>query len=243
MKFKIIFLRNIDIPITNGRNPVILAQYKRLNMQELNQKPDLRSIKNIIFDFGNVLLNINPSLTASAFKSLGIKDEADFFGGRSSIELMVKFERGQASSEEFIRAISAAVTSKISDQQIIDAWNSLLLDFPPERIELLKNLGQKYRLFLLSNTNQIHYEAYMYDFQQRYSFSLDSLFEKLWFSHQIGLSKPDTAIFEYVLKDKSLLPEETLFIDDTLMHVEAARKTGMKAWHLLPGVEICKALS
>jgi putative hydrolase of the HAD superfamily len=214
-----------------------------LNMEEINKKPDLSNIKNIIFDFGNVLLNINPSLTAIAFKSLGIKDEADFFGGRSSLELMVKFERGQATSEEFIRAISAAVTGEINDQQIIDAWNALLIDFPPERIELLKTLGQKYRLFLLSNTNQIHYEAYMHDFQQRYGFSLDTLFEKLWFSHQIGLSKPDTTIFEYVLKDKSLIPEETLFIDDTLMHVEAARKTGMQAWHLLPGVEICDALS
>ena len=243
MKVRILFLHNVHIPLNNDRNQLILRQFKRLNMQDINQKPDLSNIKNIIFDFGNVLLNINPSLTAIAFKSLGIKDEADFFGGRSSLELMVKFERGQATSEEFIRAISAAVTGEINDQQIIDAWNALLLDFPPERIELLTTLGQKYRLFLLSNTNQIHYEAYMHNFQQRYGFSLDILFEKLWFSHQIGLSKPDTAIFEYVLKDKSLLTEETLFIDDTLMHVEAARKTGMKAWHLLPGVEICNALS
>lgn len=211
-------------------------------MEKIVQKPDLKNIKNIIFDFGNVLLNINPALTAEAFKKLGIKDESDFFGGRSSIELMVKYERGQATSEEFIQAISASVSDKVTSEQIIDAWNALLLDFPSMRVELLQQLRSDYRLFLLSNTNQIHFEKYTQQFQAIYGYPLESLFEKMWFSHQIGLSKPDTAVFEFVLKDKNLNPAETLFIDDTLMHVEAARKSGIYGWHLTQGSDVCEIL-
>lgn len=211
-------------------------------MEKIVQKPDLKNIKNIIFDFGNVLLNINPALTAEAFKKLGIKDESDFFGGRSSIELMVKYERGQATSEEFIQAISASVSDKVTSDQIIDAWNALLLDFPSKRVDLLKQLKSDYRLFLLSNTNQIHFEKYTQQFQAIYGYPLESLFEKMWFSHQIGLSKPDTAVFEFVLKDKNLNPAETLFIDDTLMHVESARKSGIYGWHLTQGSDICEIL-
>ncbi len=211
-------------------------------MEKIVQKPDLKNIKNIIFDFGNVLLNINPALTAEAFKKLGIKDESDFFGGRSSIELMVKYERGQATSEEFIQAISASVSDKVTSEQIIDAWNALLLDFPSIRVELLQQLRSDYRLFLLSNTNQIHFEKYTQQFQAIYGYPLESLFEKMWFSHQIGLSKPDTAVFEFVLKDKNLNPAETLFIDDTLMHVEAARKSGIYGWHLTQGSDVCEIL-
>lgn len=211
-------------------------------MEKIVQKPDLKNIKNIIFDFGNVLLNINPALTAEAFKKLGIKDESDFFGGRSSIELMVKYERGQATSEEFIQAISASVSDKVTSEQIIDAWNALLLDFPSMRVELLQQLRSDYRLFLLSNTNQIHFEKYTQQFQAIYGYPLESLFEKMWFSHQIGLSKPDTAVFEFVLKDKNLYPAETLFIDDTLMHVEAARKSGIYGWHLTQGSDVCEIL-
>lgn len=211
-------------------------------MEKIVQKPDLKNIKNIIFDFGNVLLNINPALTAEAFKKLGIKDESDFFGGRSSIELMVKYERGQATSEEFIQAISASVSDKVTSDHIIDAWNALLLDFPSIRVELLQQLRSDYRLFLLSNTNQIHFEKYTQQFQAIYGYPLESLFEKMWFSHQIGLSKPDTAVFEFVLKDKNLNPAETLFIDDTLMHVEAARKSGIYGWHLTQGSDVCEIL-
>lgn len=211
-------------------------------MKNLNQKPDLKNIKNIIFDFGNVLLNINPALTAEAFKKLGIKDESDFFGGRSSIGLMVKYERGQATSEEFIQAISASVSDIVTNKEIIDAWNALLLDFPTKRVELLQQLRSEYRLFLLSNTNQIHFEKYTHQFQAIYGYPLESLFEKMWFSHQIGLSKPDTAVFEFVLKDKNLNPAETLFIDDTLMHVEAARKSGIYGWHLTQGSDVCEIL-
>lgn len=208
-------------------------------MSEINDKPDLGSIRNLIFDFGNVLLNIDPKRSSEAFRQLGVKDETDFFGSRSSLELMVEFERGQVSPEEFRNTVLRSLQPGITPEQVDAAWNALLLDFPPRRVELLKQLRNHYRIYLLSNSNQIHYVSYTAAFMRNYGFPLTELFDKMWFSQQIGLSKPDPEIFRYVLNEGWLHPEETLFIDDTLVHVEAARKAGIRAWHLLPGTDVC----
>ncbi|MBW6490721.1 MAG: HAD family phosphatase [Lentimicrobium sp.] len=212
-------------------------------MKKINQKPDITNIKNIIFDFGNVLLNINPELTAKAFRELGLRDETDFFGGRGSLELMLRFERGQATPDEFREGVASSMKHMVTNNQIDEAWNALLLDFPKARVELMRKLAKTHRIFLLSNSNQIHYDMFTSDFERNYGYPLESLFEKMWFSHQIGLSKPDSAIFEFVLKDKNLIPAETIFIDDTLLHVEAAQKTGIQALHLQSGTDVCDLLS
>lgn len=206
------------------------------------EKINLTGIKNIIFDFGQVLLNIDPQLSAKAFTRLGIREGEDFWGSRSSSEALINLEKGVISPDEFRNSALEKLVQGITPQQIDDAWNALLLDLPAERVELLKSLENKYRLFLLSNTNQIHYECYMSRFVKEYGFGLGELFEKLWFSHQIGLAKPDPEIFRYVLKDAGLMAEETLFIDDTLVHVEAARSVGINAWYLEQGTDICQLL-
>jgi putative hydrolase of the HAD superfamily len=113
---------------------------------------------------------------------------------------------------------------------------------PPRRVKKLIELKSKYRLFLLSNSNQIHYECYISRFEKEFGFPLDNLFEKLWFSHHLGMVKPDPEIFSFVLKDAGLKPNETLFIDDTLVHVEAAKSIGINAWNLLPGTDISELL-
>jgi len=205
-------------------------------------KTDLRGIKNIIFDFGNILLNIEPNLSAKAFTELGIREGADFWGSRASSEMLIGLEKGAISPDEFRTAALEMLVPGVTPQQIDDAWNALLLDLPAKRVELLKSLGKKYRLFLLSNSNQIHYECYMGRFEKEFGFRMDDLFEKLWFSHHLGMVKPDPEIFRYVLNDADLKPEETLFIDDTLVHVEAARALGINAWHLLPEEDICELL-
>jgi len=205
-----------------------------------NKKIDLAGIKNIIFDFGQVLLNINPELSAKAFIRLGIREGVDFWGSRSSSEALINLEKGVISPDEFRNSALEKLVQGVTPQQVDDAWNALLLDLPAKRVELLKSLGNKYRLFLLSNTNQIHYECYVSRFVKEYGFGLGELFEKLWFSHQIGLVKPDPEIFRYVLKDAGLKADETLFIDDTMMHVVAAQSVGINAWHLLPGTDICE---
>lgn len=207
-----------------------------------SEKINLTGIKNIIFDFGQVLLNINPGLSAEAFTKLGIRDGVDFWGSRNSSELLIGLEKGMLSPDDFRNGALQMLVPGISHQQVDDAWNALLLDLPVKRVEMLKLLKPHYRLFLLSNSNQIHYDCYMGRFEKEYGYSMELLFEKLWFSFQLGLLKPDPEIFRYVLNEAGLIPEETLFIDDTLVHVEAARSVGINAFHLKPGLEICNLL-
>lgn len=212
------------------------------NYIRMREKIELNGIKNIIFDFGNVLLNIDPARSAKAFMELGIKDGVDFWGSRSSSDLLIGLEKGAITPDEFRKRALEMLVSGVTPQQVDEAWNALLLDLPPKRIEKLNELKAKYRLFLLSNSNQIHYECYMSRFENEFGFSLDTLFEKLWFSHQLGMVKPHQEIFRFVLNDAGLNPAETLFIDDTLIHVEAARSLGIKAWHLEAGMDITELI-
>jgi len=206
------------------------------------EKINLNGIKNIIFDFGQVLLNIRPELSAKAFEKLGIKDGVDFWGSRSSSDLLIGLEKGVITPDEFRKGALDKLVPGVTPQQVDEAWNALLLDMPPRRVKKLIELKSKYRLFLLSNSNQIHYECYISRFEKEFGFPLDNLFEKLWFSHHLGMVKPDPEIFSFVLKDAGLKPNETLFIDDTLVHVEAAKSIGINAWNLLPGTDISELL-
>lgn len=203
---------------------------------------DLTGIKNIIFDFGNVLLNIDPARSAKAFTELGIKEGVDFWGSRSSSDLLIGLEKGTITPDEFRKGALVMLVPGVTSQQVDEAWNSLLLDLPPKRVEKLEALKSQYRLFLLSNSNQIHYECFMSRFEKEFGFPMDELFEKLFFSHQVGMVKPDKEIFRFVLNDAGLNPDETFFIDDTLVHVEAARSLGIKAWHLESGTDVTELL-
>lgn len=204
-------------------------------------KPDLSGIKNIIFDFGRVLLNINPALTTEALIKLKFKPNAGL-EGRKDDDVVALLESGKISSEEFIDIVMKAVDESTTTDDVINAWNAMLLDFPESHVNCLRNLKNSYRLFLLSNSNQIHYDYYVRSFKDVHGFELGELFEKMWFSFEVGLIKPNTEIFRYVLKDGAIKAEETLFIDDTLMHVEAARKVGIRAYHLLGNDDICDIL-
>src|SRR5205823_3635700 len=117
--------------------------------------------------------------------------------------------------------------AEISDQDVIDAWNALLLEFPPERIGLLKELKSRYRLFLFSNTNAIHYNKFRQMYHNSFSGELEDLFEKAYFSHSLGHRKPDTGGFELIIKENRLDPKQTLFVDDAFINVEGALKVGL----------------
>lgn len=194
--------------------------------------PDLNGIRNIIFDFGRVLLNIDVPKSQKALAELGFitgvkkrKEEDD--------EAVILYESGKISSQDFIKLILSVLEDKSTpESKIVGAWNEMLLDFPENHILTLRKLKKHYNIFLLSNSNELHFEKYTNDFRIRYGFEMSTLFDKMWFSYQIGAVKPDPTIFEYVLEDGKLDPSETLFIDDTLMHVEVARKLGIRAYHL-----------
>lgn len=190
-------------------------------------------IRNIIFDFGGVLCNIDVERTKKAFIGLGQKR---FDTGQSitrTTGLFEALETGTIAPAAFRDHVRKMFDHPVSDEAIDTAWNALLLDFPEPRVRLLEALKGRYRIFLLSNSNVIHYDSYSAQFARQYGYrDLDALFEKAWFSYRIGLKKPDREIFEFVLRDGGLDPNETLFIDDTLVHVEGARSAGLHGWHL-----------
>jgi len=185
-------------------------------------------IKNIIFDFGGVILNIDYCLSEKAFEKLGFKDFRHFYSQASQKNLFDRLEKGFITPANFRKEIRQFIPVAVSDSQIDDAWNSMLLDLPEERIHLLERLKTKYRLFLLSNTNEIHYASFSSYMKGKFNRDIfTELFERAYMSFELKMRKPDAEIFEYVLKQNKLEKEETLFIDDSIQHIEGATKVGI----------------
>jgi len=191
-------------------------------------------IKNIIFDFGDIFINLDKQI---------IFREAERFGGSlqltpKMIQINNDFEIGAISPEEFILALHD-IYPKATPEEITAIWNGMLLDFPDYRLDFISNLAQenKYRLFLLSNTNAIHipYEAKKMG-QEKFA-RFKNCFERFYLSHEIGMRKPNAEIFEFVLNENGLKAEETFFIDDTKENTDAAERLGIQCWNLQVGKE------
>lgn len=189
-------------------------------------------VKNIIFDLGGVILNLDFNKTASAFTALGVNNFNEYFTQYHSHPLFRQLETGAIADASFYDNLRNTAAITASNPEIDAAWNAMLLDFPEDRIQRLRQLSGRYRIFLFSNTNAIHYNAFQQSFGEQYGYHFDSLFEKAWYSHLIGYRKPDIASFHYIINDGRLVADETLFIDDTLPNVEAARAAGLQAAHL-----------
>ncbi|MCX6276667.1 MAG: HAD family phosphatase [Bacteroidetes bacterium] len=189
--------------------------------------------RNLIFDFGGVICNIDVKLTQQAFISLGLKTFDTKKSISASSGLFEKIETGVITTEQFRTELKHFISNPVTDSQIDNAWNALLLDIPASRIRLLEQVRTHYRIFLLSNSNEIHYFKFLENFQQEYRYrDFDALFEKAYFSFNIGLKKPAREIFEFVIEKSNINPAETIFIDDTLVHVEGARQVGIHGYHL-----------
>ena len=200
----------------------------------------MQNIRNIIFDLGGVILNIDFKKTEAAFKLLGWDSFSEYISQFHISELFENYETGKIDDLQFVEGISALMGKAANNENIIEAWNALLLDFPRERIALLKKLKSKYRTFLLSNTNAIHLNEFQARLHQNEGVYLEDLFEKAYYSHVVRLRKPSTEIFELVLRENNLDPAETLFIDDTASNFEGARKLGIQVYHLEPGNDITR---
>jgi len=208
----------------------------RLNLSKIshpifeNSRPDV--IENFIFDFGGVICNLDFKRTEKRFISLGFQISDPEYAVSGS-KIFDDLETGDISPKEFRDKLRRFFLNPVTDNQIDDAWNALLLDIPEPRIRLLEKLRKHNRIFLLSNSNVIHYQKYLENFRQQYGYpDFDALFEKAYFSFHLGCKKPSREIFTHVLDHVSLNPTKTLFIDDTLMHVEGARDAGIHAHHL-----------
>ena len=195
----------------------------------------VKSIRNIIFDLGGVILNINPQLTVDAFRNLGWNDFYDANNQSLFKELFYNLEKGGSSPGAFRDNVGKMIVNQKDDTEIDKAWTAMILDIPADRVRYLEKLKSSYRIFLLSNTNEIHRMKFHRDFESDFGYSLYDLFERNFYSHEMGKRKPDPQIYLEALKEAGLNPEETLFIDDMKENIEAARTLRMQVLHIQPG--------
>lgn len=195
-------------------------------------------IKNLILDFGDIFINLNKPATGKAMQSFGfteITPELD--------HIFKEYEKGLISSDQFLNATNT-IFPKATRKNLIDAWNTILLDFPDYRLKFLEDLYacKKYRLFLLSNTNAIHMDFVKNQMGTDRYHRFKNCFEVFYLSYKMKMRKPDAEIFEFVLKENNLLAQETLFVDDTKENTDAAAKLGIYTWNLIVGKEDITAL-
>ncbi len=198
----------------------------------------MAKLKNIILDLGGVLMNIDYNNTSDAFIKLGVKDFKSMYGQFSADELFSSFETGAITQAQFLKTMIAR-DETLTAESITLAWNAMLLDFRLESLDFLERLADRYTLYLLSNTNIIHKTSFDEIFaRETGKKSIDEYFTKVYYSHLVGLRKPNDDIFTYLLADAGIKAEETLFIDDSANNIEAARKLGIRSHLLLPNEKI-----
>ncbi len=199
----------------------------------------MAALKNIIFDLGGVLLNIDYRKTADAFVQLGYDEFDKMYGQFTADELFTKLETGKVSNDDFYQVLISARKKEVSESDIKSAWNRMLLNWRTESLAFLETLSAIYKIYLLSNTNAIHLEAFNDILRKTNSMeSIDHLFTKAYYSHEINFRKPNADIFEFVARDAGILPGETLFIDDSENNIKTAAGLGFKTHLLLAGEQI-----
>jgi putative hydrolase of the HAD superfamily len=192
----------------------------------------MQNIKNIIFDYGNVIFHIDFAKVQQSFKALGISNVDEFYGHLQQDAIFDQFDRGQIDAGTFRDRIRVKANNPdLTNDEIDAAWNSILVGIADGTHDLLLKLKDKYRTFLLSNINEIHFTFIMKYLKKEFGFdNNDHLFEKLYYSHFTGMRKPELAIFEKVLTKNNLNPAETLFIDDSPQHLAAAKTLGIQTF-------------
>ncbi len=198
----------------------------------------IKGIRHIIFDLGGVLLNIDYQLTETAFVELGITNFAELYSQLKQTPVFDDFETGRLSRAEFVRALQDLAPVPLTEEQVCAAWNAMLLDLPLRRLQLLQQLRIHYDLILLSNTNEVHEEAFNRIILDSHGANLGTYFDKVYYSHRVGMRKPMQDLFRRVLEENGFLAQHTLFIDDSPQHIEAAKATGIHAVYLEKGMTI-----
>ncbi len=204
---------------------------------------DLTNIKNIIFDLGNVLLNLDFDKSIKAFNKLGLKEDVIDEKQTHADKVFYELSIGKVSPAEFRDRIRKLLqNSEITDAEIDHAWNALVLDVPEHRVEMLKKLQSRFGIFLFSNTNPIHIEKLSAEFSNQYQIEFSSLFDNVFYSHEIQKYKPDVTSYLKVIELAGIDPSKSLFIDDLKPNIEGAEKAGLKTFWLKDGMEITSVL-
>jgi glucose-1-phosphatase len=188
----------------------------------------------IILDMGGVLYDIDAQRSVEAYKKLGMENFDSFFSFKHQTEFFHGVDTGKVDRARFVAYLRPHIPSPCEDEAILDAWRALLIGMPHENAELLIRLREKYRLFLLSNTNELHMEIINRVVHEQFGRpTLGDFFDKAYFSYQLGMRKPGVKIYQHVLKENQLDPQRTLFIDDNEDNIRGAQQAGIHV-HLKP---------
>lgn len=189
-------------------------------------------IKNIVFDFGDIFINLDKKKFALGLQELGISPESEEFW-----TIIQQYEMGGISTQKFCAYFEEKLA--VPPDKFSAVWNAILLDFPETRLKFIQELAanKKYRLFLLSNTNDLHISWIQNDWGMELYTTFKNYFEQFYLSHEVHFRKPNKDIYNFVLEANHLIAEETLFIDDTKENTIAAKSLGIHIWHLIPGNE------
>ena len=207
----------------------VVALIPQLNMN--------KKIKNIIFDYGGILTGFNREACINAFNALDAHGVAQYVVDKRQEDLFYDFEIGSISVHDFCEEARRISGSKASDEAMSNAWAVLLAGVPSEKVDMLKRLSEKYSLYMLSNTNKIHWDYSQEKIFPEAGICTDSLFERVFLSYEMHMLKPSEEIFRQVVKDAAIDASETLFIDDAELNCKAAESTGLNVIHSPKGNE------
>ena len=186
----------------------------------------------IIFDLGGVIIHIDYSATIRAFEKLGHSDFHTMYSQAQQSGLFDELETGKISGQRFVNELLPYLKVGTSPNKVVAAWNEMIGSVPKERLDLLQKVREKHPVFLLSNTNELHMQAVHRSWNEASEKPMSDYFNHIYLSHEIGMRKPNADIFAFVCHENNLNPAETLFIDDTLQHIEGARACGLQTVHL-----------
>ncbi|MDP1800871.1 MAG: HAD family phosphatase [Bacteroidota bacterium] len=199
----------------------------------------MQHIKNIIFDLGGVIINLDTTKTIAEFNKLSYMPFEAIYTQAGQNSLFDDFDKGHISTEEFFDELRKELRYTGPDIDLLKAWNAMLLDVPEKRLDTLVTMKQNYNTFLLSNTCEPHIAAFEHDLYLKHGVkNFNDYFDEVYYSCRMGMRKPNKEIFEFVLETNNLKPEETVFIDDSIQHVKGAGECGISAFLLPKGDEI-----
>lgn len=188
-------------------------------------------ITSIVFDFGDIFINLEKEAQIEAFKKIGLHGPTP-----ELVEANDLFEKGQITELAFLETFQKFIPNA-SVEEIRTAWNTIIGEFPLYRLEFLQLLTRKYKLFLLTNTDEIHIDRFEHNAGISFFSDFYQCFEKVYYSYEMGMRKPDPAIFNHILNKHDLSPKRTLFVDDKKVNTDAAASLGIHVWNLQVGQE------
>jgi len=189
-------------------------------------------IKNILFDLGGVILDIDVQATLKQFYELGFPSDLLQYPTNMSTDIFFKYETGKIDTTTFRNEIRNKTGIEMSDSTFDKAWNAMIVRIPEERTVLLKALAKRYDLFMLSNTSALHTPVFERMFLEAAGITMHKTFKKIYYSFEIGCHKPDLEAWEYVIRDAGIIPNETLFLDDNIHNIKASQELGFRAIHI-----------